>query len=119
MIDGLTINGLNQFIALLGSQCYIFYLILRFENKWNKNKKLSWRTYFGNNWIDFTILAILGQILTLIQEYIFAIYVVCCDENGWDWFYDIEEGISFMVGIFGLHIFRKVLGLGEKGLNKI
>lgn len=110
---------LNQIIAFAGSFLYICYLLLMFENKWNKDNRLSWKKYWRNNRFDFLILIVMGQVITAVGEYLFSLYVVIINENGWDFYYEIEEAIAFLIGVFALHLFSKMIGMGRKKIDSL
>ncbi len=119
MLSELSQQALNQILALVGSILYICYLLLMFENKWNKNKNLTWSKYWKDNRFDFLILIVMGQGITFVAEYLFAVYVLAFDGDGWDWYYDIEEAISIFIGIFALHLFSKLIGMGRKKIDQL
>ena len=93
---------------------YILILILKKFNKKLKSDEVGLA-----NWVGFLILLLIGQFITLIQEFVFAAYVQSFQKNGWDWYYDIEEFISVCVGVLGVHLVSRFVGLGRSKINSL
>lgn len=102
----------NHIASFVGSMLYILILVLkRYNNKLKKDEVgLA-------NWVGFIILLLIGQFICLIQEFVFEAYVVFFQENGWDWYYDLEEFFSVCVGMLGIHLVSKAVGLGRSKIN--
>lgn len=119
MFDDIPQWLVNQSVALIGSILYICYLLLLFENKWNKDNRLSWKKYWKDNRFDFLIMIVMGQGITAVAEYLFSLYVVFVNEDGWNWYYDVEEALAFIIGVFALHGFSKFIGMGRKKIDTL
>jgi hypothetical protein len=89
--------------ALLGSISLILFLIKREKDQHDNNPKYkkSWRAFFVQNWDDFVLALISGQILVLLQEPAYFGLVRFMDwdfEKCVDIYFDSEEAIAFVVG---------------------
>ena len=111
----------NQLSALGGSLSLIILWILVFKNLKDRNgTKRTWRQYFGKNWDDFAGILFFGQVVTTLQDQLFTIYVhTRGSEDDWNWYIDIEELISYLIGIFGMLIFTLLYKLGKMGFQKL
>ena len=110
----------DQVLAFLGSLSYVLVLCLIFLVRRNQGKtKMTELKYLRQNWLIFVIVFLLGQILSIIKEFMVQIYVSAKgEEQLWHFFYDAEEGISYLLGAFAVGIFDKFFKIGNNYLDK-
>lgn len=112
------ITAHNHFFALVGSLATITGLVFSHSLNVMKNKtKMTTSTYIRLMVVPFICLGILPQLLVFVQEYAAGVWFeVKGISDGWELYFDHEEIISFLNGVFGNLIFIKAFKLGS---NKI
>ena len=111
----MTFTLYNHLYGLLGSFATIITLIYIHKNAIDAGKsKVSMKQFLGKKWDDFAYLTVIAQVVIFIQEYAINAYAEYKDKpEAWDFYFNNEELISFLVGLFGMWIFIKIFKLGR------
>ena len=105
----------NQIYAFAGSISHMAVFIWTFKQLKDKGRtKQSWKQFWRVSWDDLLMILFLGQTMAFMIEYLFGLYANNSNnEKAWDAFIDNVEAIMFLVGVFGVVMFKELLSIGS------
>lgn len=110
----------NHLFAFIGSFATIITLLFMHKQRVdNGETRVKMKKYLSKTWDDFLYLTIIAQVIVLVQEYLITAYFDWRNlPDGFNWYIDHEELISFCVGVFGMVIFIKLFNMGNRKIQE-
>jgi hypothetical protein len=115
-------NASLHWFGLVGFIIVVILLVYDYtEMVEKKQTAVKWPRFLKMHANDFVVMLIFGQLLVFLQEFIAnGIYswFYYDDPDFWIKYYDSEEIIAVILGLFGLWIIRKFFKVGVSKLER-